>query len=45
VLTGLKVENGGGHPGAIGFRIKKDEIKDIDAYVSDLVSRIETLVG
>ncbi|MDR2553745.1 MAG: DHH family phosphoesterase [Treponema sp.] len=45
VLEDLKIENGGGHPGAVGFRIKKGEIKDIKAYTADLVSRIEDLTG
>jgi nanoRNase/pAp phosphatase (c-di-AMP/oligoRNAs hydrolase) len=44
VLEWLSVENGGGHPGAVGFRITKDEVKDIAAYTSELVSRIEELV-
>jgi nanoRNase/pAp phosphatase (c-di-AMP/oligoRNAs hydrolase) len=45
VLTGLKIENGGGHPGAVGFRITKDGVKDIALFTSDLVGRIEELVG
>ncbi|MDR0403062.1 MAG: DHH family phosphoesterase [Treponema sp.] len=45
VLAGLQIENGGGHPGAIGFRVTKDEMEDIAAYTSELVSRIEELVG
>jgi nanoRNase/pAp phosphatase (c-di-AMP/oligoRNAs hydrolase) len=45
VLLGLKIENGGGHPGAVGFRVKKDDIKDIGVYIEDIVNRIEGLVG
>jgi nanoRNase/pAp phosphatase (c-di-AMP/oligoRNAs hydrolase) len=45
ILTGLKIENGGGHPGAIGFRVKKDEVKDPAAFTAELVDRIETLAG
>jgi nanoRNase/pAp phosphatase (c-di-AMP/oligoRNAs hydrolase) len=45
VIDGLKIENGGGHPGAVGFRIKKDEIKNIKSYAEDIISRIEVLVG
>jgi nanoRNase/pAp phosphatase (c-di-AMP/oligoRNAs hydrolase) len=44
VLTGLKIENGGGHPGAVGFRVKKSEVPDIAGYAADLVGRIESLV-
>jgi len=45
VLAELKIENGGGHPGAVGFRVKKKEIPDIELYTAKLVSRIETLAG
>jgi nanoRNase/pAp phosphatase (c-di-AMP/oligoRNAs hydrolase) len=45
VLAGLKIENGGGHPGAVGFRLTKDEVKDIAVFTLDLVSRIEELIG
>ena len=44
LLPGLKIENGGGHPGAIGFRVRKDEIKDISAYTADIVSKMEKLL-
>ncbi|MDR2211216.1 MAG: DHH family phosphoesterase [Spirochaetaceae bacterium] len=44
VLTGLNIENGGGHPGAIGFRVKKEDIQDIEAYTMDIVKQIEALV-
>jgi nanoRNase/pAp phosphatase (c-di-AMP/oligoRNAs hydrolase) len=44
VLLGLKIENGGGHPGAIGFRIKRDEIKNINSYAAELIKKIEELV-
>ncbi|GHV86100.1 DHH family phosphoesterase [Spirochaetia bacterium] len=45
ILTGLKIENGGGHPGAIGFRVKKDEVKNIKTYTRDIVDLIEKLAG
>jgi single-stranded DNA-specific DHH superfamily exonuclease len=45
VLAGLKIENGGGHPGAVGFRLAKNEVEDIARYTSELVSRVEELVG
>ena len=44
VLTGLEIEIGGGHPGAIGFRVKKAEVTDIFSYVADIVDKIEVLV-
>ena len=45
ILTKLKIENGGGHPGAIGFRIKKSDIKDVASYTADMVDQIEKLTG
>jgi nanoRNase/pAp phosphatase (c-di-AMP/oligoRNAs hydrolase) len=45
VLVGLKIENGGGHPGAIGFRVNKGEVKDIASFTKDIVNRIEQLLG
>ncbi len=40
ILTTLKVENGGGHEGAIGFRLDRSEIEDFDAYVNSVVDTI-----
>jgi nanoRNase/pAp phosphatase (c-di-AMP/oligoRNAs hydrolase) len=45
ILTDLGIQNGGGHPGAVGFRIEKKAIQDIHAYTADMVSRIETIAG
>jgi nanoRNase/pAp phosphatase (c-di-AMP/oligoRNAs hydrolase) len=45
VLSGLKIENGGGHPGAVGYRVKKAEVKDIKKYTEDIINRIEQLLG
>ncbi|MDR3335940.1 MAG: DHH family phosphoesterase [Treponema sp.] len=44
-LRQLNIENGGGHPGAVGFRVLKDKIEDIEKYSYDLVEQIENLVG
>jgi nanoRNase/pAp phosphatase (c-di-AMP/oligoRNAs hydrolase) len=43
ILLDLAITDGGGHPGAIGFRIKKSEMSDLGAYVTDLVKKIEAL--
>jgi nanoRNase/pAp phosphatase (c-di-AMP/oligoRNAs hydrolase) len=45
ILSGLKIENGGGHPGAVGFRIKKEEVKNIKTYTARIVAGIEELAG
>jgi nanoRNase/pAp phosphatase (c-di-AMP/oligoRNAs hydrolase) len=44
VLASLKIENGGGHPGAIGFRVEKDQINDIALYTAEIISKIEKLL-
>ena len=45
VLTKLQITNGGGHPGAVGFRVEKDKIKNIKRFAEDIVDQIETIVG
>jgi len=44
VIDHFSIENGGGHPGAIGFRIDRDLIENIDEYVNLLISGTEALV-
>ncbi|HNX22599.1 MAG TPA: DHH family phosphoesterase [Spirochaetota bacterium] len=41
ILKIFNIENGGGHEGAIGFRIKKDSIMNIYDYVDNLISGVE----
>jgi nanoRNase/pAp phosphatase (c-di-AMP/oligoRNAs hydrolase) len=43
-LSRLNISNGGGHPGAIGFRVKKADISDITAFVKEVVAKIEESV-
>jgi nanoRNase/pAp phosphatase (c-di-AMP/oligoRNAs hydrolase) len=44
VLEKLDIANGGGHPGAVGFRVKKDEVPNLYAYMGELMARIEEFV-
>lgn len=44
ILDAFSIENGGGHPGAIGFRILDEKIPDITAYSRDLIRGIEKLL-
>ncbi|MCP4756454.1 MAG: phosphoesterase [Proteobacteria bacterium] len=41
VLDIFSIENGGGHEGAIGFRIPKEKIGDLNDYVDTLIIGIE----
>ncbi|MCG8569748.1 MAG: hypothetical protein MJB14_06385, partial [Spirochaetes bacterium] len=43
ILKKIRVKNGGGHAGAIGFRIKKNKIQNIQNYTGKLVSTIESM--
>jgi nanoRNase/pAp phosphatase (c-di-AMP/oligoRNAs hydrolase) len=45
VLQRLGIEDGGGHEGAIGFRIPQAEVDDFDALVNRLVDAISTLIA
>ena len=38
------IANGGGHEGAIGFRVHRSEIQDFDSYVKKLLEGIETAI-
>lgn len=44
ILKLFSIENGGGHEGAIGFRLKRDEVGDIRQYAEKLVNRIEGVI-
>jgi nanoRNase/pAp phosphatase (c-di-AMP/oligoRNAs hydrolase) len=41
----LGITNGGGHPGAVGFRVKKSTVQDITAYTGEIAAKIEEMVA
>lgn len=43
LLDTLSITDGGGHPGAIGFRFPRTELADPAAYVQMLLAELETL--
>jgi diguanylate cyclase (GGDEF)-like protein len=45
LLTRFSIANGGGHEGAIGFRIPRGEIPDFHAYVDTLAKNIEAAIA
>ena len=45
VLEIFSIEEGGGHEGAIGFRVPRGEIDDLDRYVEGLVAGIEKAIA
>jgi nanoRNase/pAp phosphatase (c-di-AMP/oligoRNAs hydrolase) len=44
VLETLKIKNGGGHPGAIGFRFPKEDVKDFPGLVEQILQGIGHLL-
>ncbi len=40
----FSIQSGGGHEGAIGFRIPRGEVDDFDAYIKKIVSGIEEAI-
>ena len=44
LLTRFEIANGGGHEGAIGFRIPRSQIPDFAAYVRSLLAGIEEAI-
>ncbi len=44
MLTQFSIENGGGHEGAIGFRMKRDRIGNLDEYVRELIEGVRKVI-
>ncbi|TVR33412.1 MAG: diguanylate cyclase [Spirochaetaceae bacterium] len=45
MLSELNLKNGGGHEGAIGFRVPKGELEDFSAFVTQLIETAEARVA
>ncbi|MFW5729402.1 MAG: hypothetical protein ACOCYG_07035, partial [Spirochaetota bacterium] len=45
VLEELDIENGGGHAGAVGFRIEKSDVSDFDALVDRITETLTRLIA
>jgi len=45
VLDLFTIINGGGHEGAIGFRIPKEDIANLEEYVENLINGIEKVIS
>ena len=45
ILYEFNIKNGGGHEGAIGFRIPSEKIKDARKYIDELISSINAKVS
>ncbi len=44
LLKLLVIQNGGGHEGAIGFRVPRDQVPDLDEYVGRMMRTIEAAI-
>jgi single-stranded DNA-specific DHH superfamily exonuclease len=44
-LTSMEIENGGGHEGAVGFRIPRENVDDFEQFVDSLVDELKRLVA
>ena len=44
ILDAFSIKNGGGHPGAIGFRLPEEEVPDVPEYSRRLIRGIEGLM-
>jgi len=44
VLLDLDIADGGGHPGAIGFRVPTKQLMDLPGFVANLCDRLEGLI-
>jgi nanoRNase/pAp phosphatase (c-di-AMP/oligoRNAs hydrolase) len=45
ILTEFSFQNGGGHEGAIGFRLPKAQIGDLDAFALELIEKVEAIMA
>lgn len=45
VVEHFGIKNGGGHPGAVGFRIEKNRVSDIGSYMEELIRGIERMIS
>ena len=43
ILLDFNIADGGGHPGAVGFRLKKSEVTDLHGYVKKILDKIDQL--
>jgi nanoRNase/pAp phosphatase (c-di-AMP/oligoRNAs hydrolase) len=43
VLPVIGITNGGGHPGAIGFRRPKSEVQDITAMTKEFAEKVSAM--
>ena len=44
VIDHLEIKNGGGHEGAVGFRVPKDQIDDFPSFIDRVISVTEELI-
>jgi len=44
LLERQRIENGGGHAGAIGFRMERSEVPDYDGFIDRIIAGIEELL-
>ena len=45
ILEMFSIENGGGHEGAMGFRVDQGTVEDIDEFVRRIIEGIEKAIG
>jgi nanoRNase/pAp phosphatase (c-di-AMP/oligoRNAs hydrolase) len=45
IISHFNIENGGGHEGAIGFRIPRSKINDFNAFIQELISGAEEIAA
>lgn len=44
ILDLFDIEDGGGHEGAIGFRLKKEKLADLDTFIEKLLAGVEQAI-
>lgn len=44
IIQMFAIENGGGHEGAVGFRIPAHQIDNIESYTAEIISKVESAI-
>ena len=45
VINRFHIENGGGHPGAVGFRVLKEEVDDLDSFTAAIIEGTNEMIA
>jgi hypothetical protein len=45
IISALNIEDGGGHEGAVGFRVDRTEVPNYNDFIQRIISETETMIA